>query len=428
MMNNLRNACLSAALGLSISTSLQAQTQGTYAFTNVNVVPMTSEAVLTNQTVVVRNGRITTVGPANRVTVPNNAIRIDGRGKFLMPGLAEMHGHIPGQNTAFAERVSFLYVAGGVTTVRGMQGHPNQLELRRRVNAGAVIGPRMILSSPPLSGNSVSDVGQADSIVRAHKSAGYDLLKIHEGLSRAVYDRIATTAHALKLPFGGHVPNDVGVLAALAARQTTIDHLDNYVDLIDSEMDIAQLAEQTVKAGVALVPTMPLWEVLRGLHDPATMMDRPELRYMPPQMVTQWRNQVANIRAQTNQQAAAREIELRNKMLKALSDAGAQLLLGSDAPQLFSVPGFSVQREMETWVAAGIPVFKVLQAGTTAVAKHLHDEASSGTVSVGKRADLLLLDGNPLDDIRNVGRKAGVMVNGRWLPWSDIEKRLAAQN
>lgn len=410
---------------LALSSAAQAQNAGTYAFTNVNVVPMTSEQVLANQTVVVQNGRIAAVGPAARVRVPNGAQRIDGRGKYLLPGLAEMHGHIPGQNVEFAERVAFLYVAGGVTTVRGMQGHPNQFELRRRIESGELIGPRMILSSPPLSGNTVGDVAAAEAAVRNYKSAGYDLLKIHENLSREVYDRIVATARAVNIPFGGHVPNAVGVHAALDARQTTIDHLDNYVEAIQSESDIPQLVAKTVQSQVALVPTMPLWEVLRGLHDPAAMMQRAELRYMPAQMVAQWQSAVANIRSQANQEQAAREIELRNALLKALSDGGATLLLGSDAPQLFSVPGFSIQREMETWAQIGIAPFKILQAGTVAVAKHLNDEANSGTVTVGKRADLLLLDANPLDDVRNIAGKAGVMANGRWLPWSEIQKRLA---
>jgi imidazolonepropionase-like amidohydrolase len=412
------------AIVLLVCGRAHAQITSTYAFTNVNVVPMTGENVIPDQTVVVQDGRITAIGAARSVKIPAGATRIEAKGKYLMPGLAEMHGHIPGQNVQFAERVSFLYVAGGVTTVRGMQGHPNQFELRKRIESGELIGPRMFLSSPPLSGNSVSDVAAAETTVRNFKNAGYDLLKIHENLRRDVYDKIVATAREVDMPFGGHVPNDVGVVAALQARQTSIDHLDNYVEVIDNELDIPPLVEQTVKAGVAMVPTMPLWEVLRGLHDPATMMDRPELRYMPPQVVTQWRNQVAAIRAQTNPDMAAREIELRNKLLKAMSDAGAVLLLGSDAPQLFSVPGFSIQREMETWAEAGMAPFKILQAGTTAVAKYFGDEANSGTVSVGKRADLLLLDANPLQDVRHVARKSGVMVRGRWLPWSEIEKRL----
>ena len=411
---------------VALSSAAHAQQAGTYAFSNVNVVPMTSEQVLADQTVLVQGGRITAVGPARSVRVPAGALRIDGRGKYLMPGLSEMHGHIPGQNVPFAERVAFLYVAGGVTTVRGMQGHPNQFELRKRIESGELIGPRMILSSPPLSGNTVGDVAAAEAAVRNYKSAGYDLLKIHENLSAEVYQRIVATARVVGIPFGGHVPDAVGVHGALDARQVTIDHLDNYVEAIQSEADVARLVAKTVESGVAVVPTMPLWEVLRGLHDPEAMMQRPELRYMPEQTVAQWKNTVANIRGQTNRETAAREIELRNRLLKALSDGGAIVLLGSDAPQLFSVPGFSIQREMETWAEAGISPFKILQAGTTAVARYLNDEAGSGTVSVGKRADLLLVDANPLADVRNVARKSGVMVNGRWLAWPEIEARLTA--
>jgi imidazolonepropionase-like amidohydrolase len=412
-----------------VLTSVSANAQNTtYAFTNVNVVPMTSEIVLANQTVVVQNGRITAVGPANHVTVPSGATRIDGRNQFLMPGLAEMHGHIPWQNVQFAERVAFLYIAGGVTTVRGMQGHPNQFELRKRIEAGEIIGPRFFLGSPPLSGNSVGDVAAAESVVRNYKNQGYDLLKIHEGLSPDVYAKIVETARAVNIPFGGHVPNAVGVEGAIAAKQNTIDHLDNYPEAIQNDQDITRLAQQTARAAVAVVPTMPLWEVLRGLHDPTTMMNRAELRYMPPQMVQGWQNTVNNIRNQTNPLEAAAEIDKRNKMLKALSDAGALILLGSDAPQLFSVPGFSIQREMESYVAVGMSPYQVLQTGTTNVAKYLNDEANSGTVTVGKRADLLLLDANPLRDVSNVAKKSGVMVNGRWLPWAEIEKRLLETN
>jgi imidazolonepropionase-like amidohydrolase len=328
----------------------------------------------------------------------------------------------------FAERVAFLYVAGGITSVRGMQGHPNQFALRERINSGELVGPRLWLSSPPLHGGNVANAVAADTTVRNFKKAGYDLLKVHENLSREAYDAIVKTAREVNIPFGGHVSNHVGVLAALDAKQTTIDHLDNYVEEIQSDLDIASLVDKTVKAGVANVPTMPLWEVIMGVHDPATMMNRPELKYMPPAMVEQWRTQVATIRGQADPQEATRVIELRNRLLKALSDAGAVLLLGSDAPQLFSVPGFSIQREMESWAAAGLQPFRILQAGTTAVAAHMNDTANSGTVSVGKRADLLLLDANPLADVKHVARKSGVMVNGRWLAWPDIEKRLTVVN
>lgn len=423
-------ALFSLALGVSTLAALAPASaqERPVAFVNVNVVPMDRERVLTDQTVIVENGKITAVGPAARTTVPANAVRVDGRGKYLTPGIAEMHGHVPAANpnaVLTPENVLFLYVAGGATTVRGMQGHPSQLQLRQRVESGEIIGPRLYLSAPPLSGNNTPDVATAEQRVREAKQVGYDHLKVHENLSKPVYDAIVKTAREVGLEWGGHVSVHVGVRGAIAAKQSTIDHLDDYVEGLEGdETKIAELVKLTKDAGIANVPTMPLWEVLRGLHDPATMNNRPELRYMPPQTRQNWNNQVATTHAQADKAAAQREITLRNRILKALSDAGTMILLGSDAPQLYSVPGFSLQREMETMVAAGMTPYQVLASGTINVARFHKNESETGTVAVGRRADLLLVDGNPLQDIRNMGRKSGVMVKGRWLPWSEIQQRL----
>jgi imidazolonepropionase-like amidohydrolase len=233
------------------------------------------------------------------------------------------------------------------------------------------------------------------------------------------------TAREVGLEWGGHVSVHVGVRGAIAAKQSTIDHLDDYVEGLEGdESKIAELAKLTKDAGIAVVPTMPLWEVILGLHDPASMNNRPELRYMPPQTRQAWADRVGGTFATADKAAVQKQVTLRNRMLKALSDAGAMVLLGSDAPQLYSVPGFSMQREMETMVAAGMTPFQVLQSGTVNVARFHKNENETGTVAVGRRADLLLVDGNPLQDIRNMNRKSGVMVKGRWLPWSEIQQRL----
>ena len=440
-------AGLLAALAVSTGTaSAQIPQRGTYALTNANVLTMENERVLQDQNVIVRDGRIVAFGPAATTAVPAGATRVDARGKFLLPGLAEMHGHIPGGNAAIAEDVLFLYVAAGATTVRGMQGNPTQIDLRRRVNAGEIIGPRMWLAAPPLANNIPPDTAIAR--VRLAKSSGFDLLKVHEGLSAETYAAIARTGRELGLPWGGHVSQFVGVPGALAAKQSTIDHIDDYIDAMQpanspaltaagadrarlmvqhaDEAKIPELVRQTREAGVAIVPTQILWEVIRGARDPATMIDRPENRYMPRMTVQGWQTTVANTYANTDRAIARREIELRNKLLKAMSDGGVLILMGTDAPQLFSVPGFSLHRELPVMVAAGMTPYQVLRSGTVNVAKFFNIENESGTIAVGKRADLLLLDANPLLDIGNVERVAGVMVDGRWLSREYIRQRLDA--
>src|SRR5687767_7933277 len=173
------------------------------AFVDVNVVPMDRERILERQTVVVQGGRISVIGPARTTRVPNGAVRIDGRGKYLMPGLAEMHAHIPGANAPdqLIRDIMFLYVANGITTIRGMLGAPNQLTLRRQTASGEVLGPTIFVGAPSLNGNSAPTPDSAAKLVRAHKAAGYDLLKLHPGLKRPVYDAIVATAREVGITY-----------------------------------------------------------------------------------------------------------------------------------------------------------------------------------------------------------------------------------
>jgi len=426
-------SCLVAATGLLAPNAvlLAQQPPQPVAFVNVNVIPMDRNGVVADQTVIVSGGRIAAVGPASSTPVPDGALRVDASGKYLVPGLAEMHGHVPavnaqGTNRQFVEDVLFLYVAAGATTVRGMQGHPTQLELRARVDRGELIGPRLVLAGPQLSGQSAPDAETAQRRVQEQQQAGFDLLKIQEGVSLAAYDAIVAAARARGMPFGGHVPDDVGLQHALASGQGTIDHLDNYVAALReggaTPERIAAIARETRTRNVAVVPTMALWEVLLGAHDVDALLARPELRYMPRPTVDGWAN---NLRRRGGDAAAAREeVALRNRILAALHEADVRILMGTDAPQLFSVPGFSLYRELRAMAAAGMPPDAILRSGTVAVARHFGIEAEAGTVAAGKRADLLLLDANPLADIANVERRAGVVVNGRWLSETEIRRRL----
>src|SRR5687767_12813321 len=220
------------------------------AFVGVTVIPMDRERVLTNQTVVVRNGRIASVGTA-RANIPAGAVRIDGRGKFLMPGLAEMHAHVQGPQAANAEEMNrdimFLYIANGITTIRAMLGAPNQLILREQLARGEVLGPTMYVAAPSLNGNTAPHAEAAMRLVREHKGNGYDLLKIHPGLTREAYDAMVKTAREVDITWAGHVSSQVGVEHILDSRQSTIDHLDGYIEAAASDdLKKAMLSGRTV--------------------------------------------------------------------------------------------------------------------------------------------------------------------------------------
>jgi hypothetical protein len=376
-------------------------------------------------------------------------VRIDGAGKYLMPGLAEMHAHIPANSVETAEEVLFLYAAAGVTTIRGMLGQPLHLELRRRVANHDMIGPRIWTSSPSINGTSVPNPHAADSAVRASKNAGYDFLKIHPGLSRASFDQLVETSAEVGITFSGHVPADVGIFRAIEAEYASIDHLDQYIEGLVSDDPpaaglqggwfgaaiamqadpgrIGELARMTKDAGVWNVPTQMLAVSYATTEPVESMAQRTELQYMPAQTRREWidwKNRADS--TAPGQATLSRYMELRRQLIRALHAEGAGLLLGSDAPQVWNVPGFAAWRELQAIVDAGLTPFEALETGTVNVAAFFDIESDLGTVAVGKKADLVLLNTNPLETVKleEIGLPAGVMLDGLWLSGKVIRERL----
>ncbi|MEX2110152.1 MAG: amidohydrolase family protein [Gemmatimonadaceae bacterium] len=423
------------------------------AFTGVSVLPMDREEVLANQTVIIESGRIMYVGGPR--AAPAGATVIDGRGKFLMPGIAEFHAHVPsGGQAIHAHRTLTLYALAGVTTARGMLGAPMHLALRDSIAAGQLFGPRLLTSGPSFNGNSVTSPEQAMAMVRAQKEAGYDLLKIHPGVPRIAFDSLAAAANRLGIPFAGHVPLEVGLDVAIAAKHSTIDHLDGFIEAMYSgsapltpqlngffglgivrQLDMSRfqgIVDRVRRSGVVMVPTQILTDNYANAATGDELTSLPEFRYWVPQQTANWRTTKNNLLSQASPSREQRMeyIALRRRFIKALYDAGVPFLLGSDAPQLWNVPGFSAHRELIALVAAGLTPYQALRTGTVDVAKFLKEEGRSGVVRTGARADLMLLDANPLEDIANSLRINGVVVNGRWIGSAEraqMLSRLAAQ-
>jgi imidazolonepropionase-like amidohydrolase len=425
---------------------------GDFAFLNVNVLPMdgSGDRVLERQVVMIENGEVSLIGAVDEFSVAEDVTSIDGEDYFLIPGLTEMHGHLPDPRMSDQDirNLLFLYVANGVTTVRGMQGNPSQFALRNAIERGRLLGPKLYLASVSMNGNSVTTPEEASQRAREYKVDGYDLIKTHEGMSLDAFNALAETASEVDIPFGGHVSDYVGLRHALASGQMSIDHLDNYVEalapsddradedrglrgvgaLLESvdESRIPELVRATVESGAWVVPTMVLWETAffneRGSAD--VLSDRPEVRYMPPEVVDRWREAVDTRLASTDIETNRRVASLRRNILAALHEGGANIALGTDSPQIFSVPGFAMYHEMALYAEVGMTPYEVLEIGTRRPAEYFDAADQFGTVAVGSRADLILLEANPADDIGSVRNRVGVMVNGRWIPANEIERRL----
>ena len=330
------------------------------AIQNVTLIPMDSERVLRDHTVIVEGRRITAVGPSSATAVPEGATRIEGRGRFLIPGLAEMHGHFPSPQgleqygEAFGDRLLYLNVACGVTTVRGMIGGPRDLRVREEVARGLRIGPQIFTAGPSINGTSVPDARTAWRVVTEQRAAGYDLLKIHPGVPRAAFDEVARTARAEGIPFAGHIPADVGLVRALLSGIRTVEHLDGYVEalqkdgaalpaqtgffgssIVDTvdEAKIAPLAAATRAAGAWNTPTQVLLDNLYGGASLEEIAARPEMRYVPAAMREQWRTGAQQFRGPDYDAARGRRfVDLRRRLLRALRDAGAGPAAGRRRP------------------------------------------------------------------------------------------------
>jgi hypothetical protein len=444
-----------ALLALLGACAPPAAAPGTVAFVNVTLVPMDREGVLAGQTVVAADGVITDMGPAGEIEVGVGATVVEGGGRYLMPGLAEMHAHVPPVDNPSREAVEdilFLYVANGITTIRGMLGSAYQIPLADEIERGEVLGPTFYVAAPSLNGSTAPTPDAAERLVRAHAAAGYDLQKIHPGVPLPAWDRMVEVAEEVGLTFGGHVPADVGLVHAMQTGMSTVDHLDGYVravappgvtsqinageinlaGLVQSTVDprrIADIVRLTIDEDVYVVPTMYLWENLYGTTDPEPFLQQPEMRYVSAAQREAWRRQAAG-----GPQGTPEELEaffaLRKQILKALADAGAGILMGTDSPQLFNVPGFALHREIAVMAASGMTRHQVLLSGTANVGRyvreHLGLDDQFGTVAPGQRADLVLLGSNPLDDLDNLTDRVGVMVRGRWLPRAELDAGLEA--
>jgi len=428
--------------------------EGTFAFVDVTVIPMDQEGTLPHQTVLVVDGVITELGAASEVSVPRGATRVEGAGRYLMPGLAEMHAHVPPSPDPprdVLEDILFLYVANGVTSIRGMLGQTYQLGLAEELARNALLGPTLYVGAPSINGRSAPDPATAARMVRRHAAAGYDLQKIHPGVSLATWDRMAAVADEVGLSFGGHVPADVGLVHAIETGMSTIDHLDGYVQAVASpdvvaqvntgqeisleglvrgvdEAKIQELVRLSLEHDVYVVPTLYLWQNLYGTTDPEPFLRLPEMRYVSRSQKDAWRRQASG-GARATPQVLEAFFDLRKRILKELSDAGVGILMGTDSPQMFNVPGFALHRELAVMAESGMTNQKILESGTASVARYVADhlglDARFGAVAEGTRADLVLLEENPLEDLANLTTRVGVMVRGRWLTRRDIDTGLA---
>lgn len=437
--------------------------------THVTVIDATGTPAKSDMNLVIANGRIVELGNANNVHVPKDAQVVDATGKFLIPGLWDMHIH-----WYFKDYLP-LFIANGVTGVRQMWGMPLHHQWRKEIESGSLLGPRMVIANPIVDGPnpiwpgsiSVKDEAEARQAVAKAKQDGADFIKVYNRLPRAAFLAIADETKKQGLPFAGHVPQSITVTEASDAGQKSIEHLTGILGACSSreeelrkareagDMNLPQGQRSPNPASLRPLtrlmletfnnekaadlfarlkrnhtwqcPTLTVLRSIAFLDDPSLGSD-PRLKYMPSSIRKSW-DPTTDFRFK---ERTAEDFELARLVFKKqvevvglMRRAGVEFLAGTDVLNPYCFPGFSLHDELVLLVGAGLTQMEALQAATLNPARFLGKERELGTVEKGKMADLVLLEANPLVDISNTQKINAVVVRGKLIPKSELQHMLA---
>ena len=429
------------------------------AIENVAVVDVVGGEIVGPQTVLIVDGRIAAMGEPDAVNIPLEAVRVDGHRRYLMPGLVDMHVHLfndasrrPPNEWAFP-----LFVANGVTGIREMRTEPASMATveswRTKAARGEIVAPRVLAAGVPVSGETAE---AARRQVREAKAAGADFLKIFSGVRERQWRAIIDEARALRISVCGHIPSEVSLIEAATAGQRSNEHLTQVYEacseretqwlearkgLENNELiKLREAQEQQVlesfdqsacdRVATALarteqvqVPTLGL-SYFEARGPPRNPHDDPRWRYLRADEQARWERIFKEGYPAAGDKLAARRWEVSRQIAKTLHGAGVRILAGSDAPMPQVCPGFSLHKELELLVEAGLSPADAVRAATIGPAEFLGLSESAGSIAVGKRADLLLLDGNPLADITQTQRIRAVVLDGRLLQRADLDRLL----
>jgi imidazolonepropionase-like amidohydrolase len=411
---------------------------GAIAFEGVRVLPMDSARALADQTVLVHGDRIVAMGPSGSIEIPDGALTVDGRGATLVPGLADLHVHL------YSEADLLNYLAHGVTTVLDLNGSARTRAWRGRVGLGAIPGPTIYTAGPSLNGYppgnpsfaALDDPALAAFEVRRQKAVGYDLLKMYSTLAPEVYRAVMEAAEAEGMAVVGHVPLQVGIEGALNAGQSMIVHGEEYWKVVGraDSTAVAAVIDATRAAGAWVTPNLSAIErILAEAADLPALLEHREAGFVSPAAYSEWlpsNNRYWGTDTARFLSSMRGERTFIRSLTARLSAAGVPLLLGTDSP-VFGFAGASAHRELALLVDAGLTPYEALAAATREagefVAAMVGAEERFGRIAPGQRADLLLVEGDPLADVAALARIRGVMARGVWRTAEELGRLRAEQ-
>ena len=436
--------------------------------THVTVIDGANAPPAKDMTVVIVGDRIAKIDTTDRLVPPKDSQSIDATGKFLIPGLWDMHVHPHGRQDWS------LFVANGITGIRIMWGSPGDFEVRENRDAGSLLAPHMVIASPLVDGPkpywpgsvSVSTKAEARAVVDQAKVAGADFIKVYSFLPRAEFLAIADEARKQGIPFAGHVPMSVSAQEASNAGMKSIEHLTgvmqacstisadlnkaseadfeeylttnahffegSHVHALRSQMFDTCIPQNATELFTTFkrnrtwqTPTLTLWEMFSSINDPS-FAKNPALKYVAIRERQSWDPAIVSKNAiAVNAVLSQPEFQKDLQLVGAMQKAGVGILAGTDTGNPHCIAGFSLHEELQLLVKAGLTPLESLQAATSNPARFINNETDFGTLKAGKLANLVLLDANPLDNIANTKKISAVILDGRFLDRAALDKMLS---
>ena len=428
----------------------------TFAVTNINVIPMDQNTILRNHSLLIAGDRIEKIGPSSDMNLAEGINTIDGTNKFILPGLSDMHTHIApsifADNLAAGIKDLELYLCTGVTTIRIMSGNEGHLQLKELQEKSEVQGPNMYLGSPIIEGeNNVWDFAlkitspeQVPHNIHQLRGAGYDFIKVYHTITKAVYKSIMEESTNIGLSVVGHVPFEVGIELALDSGQKSIEHLRGYdfdglspEDLVKdggrsatrfrSMMNMTrerrtELIEKTVQSGAWNCPTLVCYRLLHDFEQRRSLSRHDSFKYLHETTQESIKyNDMDDIFSEESREAMQMSEPSHRLLVNELHEAGANLLAGTDTPVPYLIPSFTIIDEIKNLNESGLSAYNALRTSTADAHKFIGDYDEVGSVSPGKRADLIILDANPLDNIENLWLLNSVILKGNIIDNDEIE-------
>jgi hypothetical protein len=400
---------------------------------NVDILDVETRTYRQNQTLIVIDGLISQIGESDSIQVPHDSKIIDGSGRILMPGLTDAHAHLTEQDIG-------LFLANGITSVREMNGSPTHLRLRENIVLGAVVGPRLLVSSPLITGKELQyrhelvedPVGVAELIAQL-VGEGYDYIKIYDDLSLDSYAAIAESAREHSVGLAGHIPASVGLGGVLSAGQMLEHNEKIVVEVLGSDFSdlsgLEKAAQAISESGVTVTPTLAVHEFMsdRRNTEIGHRMTAAELDYVDDDILMWWQSVFGseNGREIDDQDSgAAPFLAAQRRLLRELVKRGVPILAGTDTPNPLMIAGFSLHDELAALVRAGLTPMEAIRSATVVPGQQLAWTAPIGKVEVGYAADLILFDSDPLIDLSILRRPNAVVANGIWLDREALDAML----